>query len=740
MMKRQVKELEKIKLDISKENKRFLFRGIVEGFYGDPWSYEQRKEMIKFISLYKMNSYLYAPKNDLYHRTKWRDNYPENELDSLISLINCCRDNGIKFIFSVSPGETICYCSETDFIKLYNKYEVFVKNGVKDIAILFDDVKSEFSFIEDKVHYGMELGRAQSEIANRLYDSFKEKYIESFSFCPTEYSGYDDTDYKKSIKKYLNPNILIYWTGKSVFPKTITKEDACKAIEVYGHEILLWDNFPVNDADPRNLVVAPLTGRAKDLCDFGIKGYIANPMIQPEVSKIPLITSAEYAWNPKGYNPQESLTKALLLYGIEKSDCLRLFAENSSYHRINPHNAKRLQYLIDQFINNGETVELLNYFEKMDNLYLEIKCIDNRFFQNDIREWLPKIQLTSKLGKCILDVFAGKERRDYESIIKDYKEVNKNFAGDYVLYLLAFVETQKLSLSEKIAQMVMIGINSTNVDIKFTKVILNNKIGNIFLNSDGCVDMEKTQGVLNDLSKDMNIPPFVAVEQEGGMNTKHKYLLNYMSNYELKETGNTFNTFYDAANCAKELTKIGINMNIGPVLNTSKFIYESEMGERAFSNDIKECIEYGQQSILGYQYNEISCVAKYLSGDVDITSRFGEVFIETAQMGLAGILTSYPINKLNSSNINNIREKYLYTGLIVTGDISIKENYDISSMIKDAIKAVMCGVDLIVFSKNINICEEFADKLYLAAMQEERIKKNIDLSTTRILFAKYKFL
>ncbi len=46
----------------------FKLRGIIEGFYGKPWSDENRIDIIRFCGKNKMNAYWYAPKDDPYHR------------------------------------------------------------------------------------------------------------------------------------------------------------------------------------------------------------------------------------------------------------------------------------------------------------------------------------------------------------------------------------------------------------------------------------------------------------------------------------------------------------------------------------------------------------------------------------------------------------------------------------------------------------------------------------------------
>ena len=64
------------------------FRGVVEGFYGTPWSHEARLRQLEFYGRNKMNVYLYGPKNDPYHSTpNWRKPYPEKEGIQLQELV-----------------------------------------------------------------------------------------------------------------------------------------------------------------------------------------------------------------------------------------------------------------------------------------------------------------------------------------------------------------------------------------------------------------------------------------------------------------------------------------------------------------------------------------------------------------------------------------------------------------------------------------------------------------------------
>ena len=80
-------------------------RGVIEGFYGIPWSFEERMSMIKFLSDIEMNQYVYAPKDDPYHNVKWREPYPDDKLAEISKLADLSRNKGVHFVWSINPGQ-----------------------------------------------------------------------------------------------------------------------------------------------------------------------------------------------------------------------------------------------------------------------------------------------------------------------------------------------------------------------------------------------------------------------------------------------------------------------------------------------------------------------------------------------------------------------------------------------------------------------------------------------------------
>jgi hypothetical protein len=71
----------------------FERRGIAEGFFGPSWSMQHRRALFRFGAKRGMNTYLYAPKDDSYHRERWREPYAKGEWSALLKLIAAAQEH-----------------------------------------------------------------------------------------------------------------------------------------------------------------------------------------------------------------------------------------------------------------------------------------------------------------------------------------------------------------------------------------------------------------------------------------------------------------------------------------------------------------------------------------------------------------------------------------------------------------------------------------------------------------------
>ncbi len=296
----------------------FPERGIVEGFYGKPWSHQDRLAMLRFEGQHAMNVYYYAPKDDPYHRLLWRKPYPHQRIRRLQELVRTARANFVDFCFAISPGLSMTYSSDADFADLTAKLNGVAKLGVSCFALFLDDVPPDLQNPQDKARYKT-LAEAHVYVINKLYEHLKSRSQENrLVVTPTTYTNeWGSRDYIRDLGAGVNADIPIVWTGPHVVSPTITVAQAQEWSEFLHRQPLIWDNFPVNDGIRWRVNLGPMKGRDPHL-PVAVRGFFSNPMIQPHASMIPLQTIAEYLWNSTAYDPEAAQRRAITeQYGSE---------------------------------------------------------------------------------------------------------------------------------------------------------------------------------------------------------------------------------------------------------------------------------------------------------------------------------------------------------------------------------------------------------------------------------------
>lgn len=406
-------------------------RGAIEGFYGKPWSHQDRLRQLDFYGSHKMNTYVYAPKDDPYHREKWREPYPEEKLEELEQLVDRAERNHVEFNFAISPGVSICYSDENELEALMDKAQAMWEIGVRSYSILLDDIDPSLRCAKDKERFGEDpnpAAAAQAYLLNRFNDEFIQTHpgAERLVTVPTDYWQEGETPYRKRFAELVDPDVIVYWTGIGVVAPTITDEDAEKTHQIFQHDLLIWDNYPVNDYERNRLFLGPLVGRDKHLTDHGVLGLTANPMNEAEASKIPLFTVAEYVWNPEAYDPQDSWERSLRQFGGKAMQPLKTFAENSYSSPINDKESPTLQPLIEAY---WQGVEKGDFTREEDELIEELNRIehapdqlrhrlDNQKFLQETKPYLNKLELYGEAGKLAVQLVRFTEEGDMEQAWK----------------------------------------------------------------------------------------------------------------------------------------------------------------------------------------------------------------------------------------------------------------------------------------------------------------------------------
>lgn len=412
-------------------------RGSIEGFYGPPWSHEDRLRQIEFYGDNKLNSYIYAPKDDPYHREGWREPYPEGKLNELQELIDQSNENHVDFTFSLSPGNTVCYSGDEDFELLMNKMEAIWELGVRSYAIFLDDISYELHCNQDKEMFGDDphpTAAAQAFLLNR----FKEEFIDTHDVAnslitvPTDYAGTHTNTYRERLAKLTHEDIVFMWTGSNIVSGSITSEGASQVSEIFDHELLVWDNYPVNDFNRNRLFLGPLVNRDSDLTGNGVTGLIANPMNEAEASKIPLYTIADYTWNPYYYDSETAWENSIKDFGGGAAAYVKFFAENAYSSRLSNKDSLTIKPLVKRFWDvyesdgdiTNESNALISEFKKLQTTPENLrKHLHNQQFLEETSRYLDVLELYGEAGVEAVHLLLEEREGNEEEVVKHRKKL-----------------------------------------------------------------------------------------------------------------------------------------------------------------------------------------------------------------------------------------------------------------------------------------------------------------------------
>uniref|UniRef100_A0A6I8QSK0 protein O-GlcNAcase n=1 Tax=Xenopus tropicalis TaxID=8364 RepID=A0A6I8QSK0_XENTR len=273
---------------------RFLC-GVVEGFYGRPWTMEQRKELFRRLQKWGINTYLYAPKDDYKHRMFWREMYSVEEADQLMTLISAAQEFGIEFIYAISPGLDITFSNQKEVSTLKRKLDQVSQFGCRSFALLFDDIDHNMCPADKEVFSSF--AHAQIAITNEIFQYLSEP--ETFLFCPTEYCGtfcYPNaaqSPYLHTVGEKLLPGIDVLWTGPKVVSKDIPVETIEEVTKILKRSPVIWDNIHANDYDQKRLFLGPYKGRSTELIPR-LRGVLTNPNCEFESNFVAIHTLATW--------------------------------------------------------------------------------------------------------------------------------------------------------------------------------------------------------------------------------------------------------------------------------------------------------------------------------------------------------------------------------------------------------------------------------------------------------------
>lgn len=403
-------------------------RGVVEGFYGNPFSQTDRVRQFEFYGQNKMNVYIYGPKDDPYHKSQWRVPYPTAEGTKMKALVAAAHKNKVQFVWAIHPGSDIQW-TKSDSVAIVTKFESMYKMGVRAFAVFFDDIGG----------IGTDPTR-QANLMNYLDDEFvKKKHdVAPLIFCPTQYNrGWSSGNYLSILGTTMHKNIRIMWTGNSVVDM-INKSDMDWINTQISRNAYIWLNYPVTDYCIDHLLMGPTYGNDLTI-GSQLSGFTSNPMEYAEASKVSLYSIADYCWNLPSYNSQNSWLRALKFILPNNFETFKIFSENCVDLGYTAHGLRMkdeslpFKNVADPFMtlyNKGQYSA-----EQVNNLTLQfqsfrdaaadlIASTTNAPLITEIKPWLQVFDIIGNKGLSLMKMYSSLNSADSITFIKEYQRID----------------------------------------------------------------------------------------------------------------------------------------------------------------------------------------------------------------------------------------------------------------------------------------------------------------------------
>lgn len=401
-------------------------RGIIEGYYGVPYSAEVTKDLFRFMARYKMNTYMYGAKSDPYHSRYWGDPYPTSisaeqerigylNQDMMRDITKVANESKVNFIWAIHPGKAFANAEDPQVLdKIMAKFESMHELGVRQFGVFVDDVgvpsdPATMKLCADNLN----------ELQQRIDDKWNKKgaaatdTVKPLHYVPQLYAhGWVSQERAREFFGSLSgttSKINIYITGRDVWsvPNNV---DLATVKSWLGRDVSWWWNYPCNDQDPTKLFVMDTYSNFRDETHIdnlsrlekrltGLGTLIINPMQQGELSKIALFSVADYSWNNAGFDNYSSWDAAIP--AVVGKQHAKAFKKLAPYLRYYDNDA--IGYRIDNYYKSvksgrANSRSLLNELREVSKACQEIKEMKNsnvesdRLLYNDVRPWLLKLE------------------------------------------------------------------------------------------------------------------------------------------------------------------------------------------------------------------------------------------------------------------------------------------------------------------------------------------------------------
>ena len=329
---------------------------------------------------------------------------------------------------------------------------------------------------------------------------------------------------------------------------------------------------------------------------------------------------------------------------------------------------------------------------------------------------------------------------------------------------------EDMTLREKIGQMIIVGFDAYEVNDHIITAVKKGKIGNIIIFSRNIKSIDQLYKLNKDLYKlvkeNTGLIPLVSIDQEGGMVTRITQEATFLpGNMTIGATKNLKYAYEIGQIAGRELGALGINMNLGPVLDVNNNPSNPVIGVRSYSDDPILVYNLGMEYIKGLQDTGVIATAKNFPehGDATSDSHYSQTTIAhssdrlnsielvpfkaaihhkiKAIMSAHVLFPAYepqPLPATLSKNVltDLLKDKLKFEGLVVTDCMEMKAIDDYFGIEKGAVLAVQAGANLLCISHTLDKQLKAVDAIENAVMVGEISESVINNAVLKIIQAK----
>ena len=325
----------------------------------------------------------------------------------------------------------------------------------------------------------------------------------------------------------------------------------------------------------------------------------------------------------------------------------------------------------------------------------------------------------------------------------------------------------KMTLEEKVGQMLGFAFHGTTYTEELKKQIEDMKVGLVIFFKDNCLNPEQIFNLNKEIYKHAKIPPFVSLDQEGGMVARvTEGVTQSPGAMAISATQNPKNAYKLAYNMGKELQLLGFNFNFAPVGDINNNPKNPVINVRSYSENPDVVSEYVVEAVNGYSDALMMSSIKHFPGhgDTAVDSHIGlpvvdfdekrlyemelKPFIKAKELDLPGIMVShvmftkydskYPATLSKKLVQGLLRDQIGYDGLVVTDSLTMKAVFNNYTLEEIVLNGFNSGDDILLLcgARDIKLQTDFYETAIRLVKEGKISESKIDESVRRIL--KYK--